>query len=159
MIRLIDILKENNNMTYDFGGSFPWEIGNPNWIIVDIISKEEYLKQFRSEIGDEDTPNPFIQADLSKPTKLTPVKNIFSRGILSYISPDKLNVYANNINNNLLSGGKYTIMEDYDNAYENLKSLIDILLTLGFTIIESNLNDINLNDEDGFMDAKVILKK
>jgi hypothetical protein len=33
------------------------------------------------------------------------------------------------------------------------------LLTLGFTIIESNLNDINLNDEDGFMDAKVILKK
>lgn len=143
--------------TYDFGGSYPEKPGDPNWVVVDKISKENFIQDIEDEMEDDDEPNPYIQADLSKAIKLEPVGNVFSRQTVKYIPENKIKIFAENINNGLLPGGKVTLIEDYGNGYKANKLLFDYLINMGFKVIKSNLDEVDPKEE--IIDLKIILQK
>lgn len=119
------MLKPSAVFKYDLGGgNQPESENDPSCVVVDIMSYDSF-----------DHTNPYIEADLNKYIKLTPVKEIYSCQAVKYIS--NLNNLAKTINDALVPKGKICLYDGHTNGIKKNQQLIDILCqTYKFKIIE-----------------------
>jgi len=149
---------------YDFGGAEGPLKGD--WTVIDNVLEKQFKKWFPKNT------NKYIQQDISKPFQLPPAKeinigstlrqlgNLAEEGGLLYMPGEKfelpikeLKQVVQNIDNNLLPGGKVTI---YDHK-ELIDPVVKDLKELNYT--ELSKKKIYSRDEDFPAEWEFILKK